>query len=86
MQYKTPLTSELPRPNCTTHGAKQIWAPWAEPYSRFTALFEAVAIGWVLEASTTAVARLLRLSWDEVDGIRARAVARGASTTGSRSR
>ena len=77
MQYKTLLTAEVPRVNCPKHGVKQVRAPWAEPSSRFTALFEAVVIDWLLEASTSAVARLLRLSWDEVDGIRARAVARG---------
>ena len=77
MQYKTLLTAEVPRVNCPTHGVKKVHAPWAEPSSRFTALFEAVVIDWLLDASTCAVARLLRLTGDEVDGIRARAVVRG---------
>lgn len=77
MQYKTLLTAEVPRVKCPEHGVKQIRVPWAEPGSRFTVLFEALVIDWLLEASTSAVARMLRMSWDEVDGVRARAVARG---------
>ena len=55
----------------------QVTVPWAEPGSRFTALFEALAIDWLQEASFSAVARQLDLSWDEVDGIQGRAVACG---------
>ena len=51
--------------------------PWAEPGSRFTALFEALAIDWLQAASTAAVSRRLGLTWDELDGIQARAVRRG---------
>ena len=51
--------------------------PWAEPSSRFTALFEALAIEWLKAASQKAVAGLLRLSWDEIHGIMERAVKRG---------
>ena len=49
--------------------------PWAEPSSRFTALFEALAIEWLKAASQKAVAGLL-LSWDEIHGIMERAVKR----------
>ena len=51
--------------------------PWAEPSSRFTALFEALAIEWLKAASQKAVAGLLHLSWDEIHGIMERAVKRG---------
>ena len=51
--------------------------PWAEPSSRFTALFEALAIEWLKAASQKAVAGLLQLSWDEIHGIMERAVKRG---------
>ena len=51
--------------------------PWAESGSRFTALFEGLAISWLKSASQQAVADLLRLSWDEMHGIMERAVARG---------
>ncbi len=55
----------------------QVAVPWAEAGSRFTARFEALVIDWMLEASFAAVARQLRLSWDEVAGIQDRAVRRG---------
>jgi transposase len=51
--------------------------PWAEPGSRFTALFERLAIDWLQASSQKAVADRLGLSWDEVHGIQGRAVARG---------
>ena len=51
--------------------------PWAEPHSRFTALFERLAIDWLKAASQQAVAEQLGLSWDEVHGIMERAVRRG---------
>jgi len=40
-------------------------------------MFEGVVIGWLLEASMSAVAEQLELTWDQVAGIQARAVARG---------
>lgn len=76
-QYRTIVIAEVPRVRCAEHGVVQVAVPWAEPGSRFTALFEALAIDWLREASLTAVARQLALSWDEVDGIQGRAVARG---------
>ena len=76
-QYKTILVAEVPRVKCDEHGVKQIQVPWAEEKSRFTALYEALVIDWLREASTIAVARQLRLSWEEVDGIMQRAVKRG---------
>ncbi len=76
-QYHTILVAEVPRVKCDEHGVKQIQVPWAEQKSRFTALLEALVIDWLKEASTVAVARQLRLSWDEVDGIMQRAVNRG---------
>ena len=54
--------------------------PWAEPSSRFTALFELLAIAWLQAASQKAVARLLRLSWDKIHGVMERAVTRGVGT------
>ena len=58
-------------------GRRAVKLPWAEPSSRFTALFEALAITWLKAASQKAVAGLLRLSWDEMHGIMERAVKRG---------
>jgi transposase len=76
-QYRTLLTAEVPRVSCKDHGVHQVPVPWAEPSSRFTALLERLAIDWLAEASISAVARRLRMSWDELDGIMRRAVARG---------
>lgn len=76
-QYKTTLEAEVPRVQCPACGVLQTLVPWAEPGSRFTALFEAVAIDWLLEANISAVSRRMGLSWDELDGIQQRAVCRG---------
>jgi transposase len=51
--------------------------PWAEQRSRFTLLFERLAIHWLGAASQKAVAKQLKLSWDEIHGIMDRAVQRG---------
>jgi transposase len=83
MQYRTLLTAEVPRVNCREHGVKQVKVPWAEPGSRFTALFEALVIDWLKEASLSAVARMLRMTWDEVDGVTKRAVERGLARRAS---
>jgi len=77
MQYETLVIAEVPRVKCPDHGVHQISVPWAEDTSRFTALFEALVINWLHEASFAAVARQLRLSWDQVAGIQDRAVKRG---------
>jgi transposase len=76
-QFQTILCADVPRVQCQQHGVGQIWVPWAEPGSRFTALFEALAINWLREASLSAVARQLGLSWKAIDVIQQRAVQRG---------
>jgi len=76
-QYRTILVAEVPRVRCSEHGVKTIHVPWSEPGSSFTALFEALVIDWLREATTAAVARRLGLSWDQVDGVMQRAVRRG---------
>src|SRR5262245_28368359 len=45
-QYQTILRAAVPRVGCPVHGVLQIALPWAEPGSRFTALFEALVIDW----------------------------------------
>ena len=77
MQYRTIVIARVPRVECSDHGVLQVEVPWAEASSRFTALFEALVIDWLFEASFAAVARQLRLSWDQVAGIQDRAVHRG---------
>jgi len=76
-QLQTILYAEPPRSRCPEHGVRTVKLPWAEPGSRFTALFERLAIDWLLAASQKAVAERLRLSWDEVHAIQERAVKRG---------
>lgn len=82
-QYRTILVAAVPRVDCDEHGVRQVRVPWAEERSRFTALFEALVIDWLQATeSIAAVAKGLRLSWDEVSGIRARAVVRGMRRRG----
>ena len=78
-QLKTLLVAEVPRVECSEHGVVTVNVPWAEPGSGFTALFEALVIDWLKDASTSAVSEHLRLSWNAVDGIMQRAVKRGLS-------
>jgi transposase len=85
MQYTTILEAEVPRVRCQEHGVHQVEVPWAEENSRYTALFEALVIDWLHETSTQAVARQLRLSWDQVAGIQARSVRRGLARQKKRS-
>jgi transposase len=76
-QFKTVLEADVPRIECTEHGVLQIEVPWAEPNSGFTALMEALIIDWLKEASISAVARRMRLTWDQIDTVMQRAVRRG---------
>jgi transposase len=76
-QYKTLLITDLPRVECPDHGVVTTHVPWGEPGSGFTALFEALVIDWLKEASTQAVCRQLKISWNAIDGIMQRAVTRG---------
>jgi len=76
-QLKTILVAEVPRIRCPEHGVITVQVPWSEPGSGFTALFEALVINWLKEASLAAVSRQLGLSWNAIDRIMQRAVGRG---------
>lgn len=76
-QYKTILIAQVPRVECSTHGVTTVKSPWAEPGSGFTAMFESLVIDWLQEASISAVARLMGISWNAIDNIMQRAVKRG---------
>lgn len=76
-QFETRLHGRISRIECPTHGVKTIRVPWAEPGSRFTFLFECLAISWLREMTPAAVSRRLRITWDEGRGIMERAVRRG---------
>jgi len=80
MQFQTVIRARVPRIECEVDGVKTVTVPWAEPHGRFTRLFERFAIDVLLCArSLTQAANLLGLSWDAVDHIVRRAVARGLS-------
>jgi len=83
MQFTTWIEADVPRMQCGTHGVKQLRVPWAEPGSQFTALFERLAIDLLRECSITGAVGLLRISWDEGWGIKARAVKRGLARRGA---
>lgn len=76
-QFHTYIEAAIPRVRCPEHGTITVQVPWAEPYGRFTKLFERLAIDLLRECSVSGAMRLLRISWDEADGIKQRAVQRG---------
>ncbi len=81
-QFLTYLHARPPRVECPTHGVRQVRLPWAEPHSRFTALFERLAIDVLRESDVTGATRILRLSWHEAWRLQERAVARGRRRKG----
>ena len=82
-QFQTLLHAAVPRLTCPTHGVRTIHVPWAARHSQFTLLFERLAIAWLKEATPTAVARRLGLTWEEANGIVERAVRRGLARRAS---
>ncbi len=50
-QYQTILNAAPPRSECPITGVRGVKLPWAEPWSRFTVLIEALAIAWLKAAS-----------------------------------
>jgi transposase len=76
-QFKTYVVADVPRVKCPDHGTQTVNVPWSEPRGHFTALFERFAIDVMRACSIKQAAELLRISWDEADGIKQRAVARG---------
>jgi len=76
-QFKTFLHARPPRIRCPTHGTRQVRLPWAEARSRFTLLFERLAIDVLKEATVRGATRILRISWDEAWHLMQRAVDRG---------
>ncbi|MEX1073547.1 MAG: ISL3 family transposase [Burkholderiales bacterium] len=81
-QFKTYLHARVPRIKCPTHGTRQVKLPWAEARSRFTLLFERLAIDVLKEASVRGATRILRISWDEAWHLMERAVKRGLQAKG----
>ena len=75
--FGTFLHARVPRVRCPEHGVRQVRVPWAEPSSRFTALFEQFAIDVLLETSIKGAAEILGITWDEAHQVMRRAVERG---------
>lgn len=65
MQFQAILNAKPPRIKYAEHGVKQVNLPWAEKSSRFTILFERVAIA-ALQATQTVkgVQQVLVIGWD----------------------
>jgi transposase len=79
-QFQTYLVASLPRVRCREHGVLTANVFWAEPNSRFTALFERFALE-VLRATQVQAraAQILRLSADQIQYLMHKAVVRGLS-------
>jgi transposase len=76
-QFATFLHARPPRVDCPEHGVRQVKLSWAEDRSRFTAMFERLAIDVLRETDVAGAMRVLRISWDEAWHILERAVHRG---------
>ena len=79
-QMKTYIHCHIPRITCPFHGVKTIQIEWADEKVRFTHLFERLAIQMLqMSANRSQTAKILRISWDEINRIMLRAVDRGLS-------
>jgi transposase len=76
-QFLTYLHARPPRISCPEHGVRQARLPWAEEGSRFTHLFEVLAIDMLKAANIKQAAHLLRITWDQAWHLMERAVLRG---------
>ena len=76
------IEADAPRVACRRHGVVTVAAPWARPGASHTRGFEDVAAWLATQTSTTAVTRLLRVSWPAVGRIIARVVSELEQTRG----
>jgi len=77
-QFRTFLHARIPRVQCPTHGVRQVKVSWAEEHSRFTALFERLAILVLKETSLEGAGKVLLISWVGAWHIMGRAGERGS--------
>jgi transposase len=82
-QFLTYLHARPPRVSCPEHGVLQTTLPWAQAGSRFTNLFEVLAIDVLAAANVKKAAAILRITWDEAWHLMERAVIRGRAAKGS---
>ena len=83
-QFLTYLHAKPPRVSCPEHGVRQVALPWGQTGSRFTNLFETLAIDVLLAANVKKAAAILRITWDEAWHLMERAVARGRAAKGNK--
>jgi transposase len=76
-QFLTYLHARPPRISCPLHGVRQARLSWAEQGSRFTHLFEVLAIDILKAANIKQAAHILRITWDQAWHLMERAVLRG---------
>ncbi len=76
-QFLTYLHAKPPRVQCPEHGVRQVSLPWAEPMSRFTILFERLAVDVLSACNVERAGQLLHTTWDETWHLMEHAVARG---------
>ena len=78
MQLTTTIHASVPRSKCEECGVLTMQVPWADKHSRFTLLFECLAIEVIQACSSlSSAAALLGLNWKSVHAIMDRAVKRG---------
>ena len=63
-QMKTILEGRFPRVECATHGVRDVAVPWAEKGSRWTLMFEALAIMLLKDSDVTAAAAARTRRWN----------------------
>jgi transposase len=83
MQFLTYLHARPPRVSCAEHGVKQVRLPWTEAGSRFTNMFQALAITVLRATNVKRAGEILRISWDEAWHLMERAVLRGRAAKGA---
>lgn len=77
-QLRTFIHCKTPRIKCDDHKTLTLDVPWAEEMGRFTKLFERLAINMMQATKNRkSAAEMLRITWDEANGIMQRAVKRG---------
>lgn len=67
--HKVYLVADAPRVCCPEHGVVTASVPWARHSSRFTRDFERLVTWLAMTCSKTAVASLMRVSWNSVGPI-----------------
>jgi transposase len=76
---RTFIEAEVPRIQCPDHGKITAAVPWAAHADRFTAVFAQHAAWLAAQMPWTKAARELRVTWDALENIVARAAADAAS-------